>query len=249
MAQEEWDTMKSSTVDTLRVNALVIEDAPEFVTILTTLLERQGFDVAAETTGHAGVERARAQPPDLVLLDVSLPDMDGFDVCRSLREFTDAYVVMLTARTEEIDKIVGLEVGADDYVTKPFSPRELTARIKAIRRRPRAAAEPELRDFGRLTIDPEAREVHLDGAPVDLTRLEFDILNLLSGSPRRAFTRAQLMEQVWGSTWYEDDHVIDVHMGNLRRKLGETGSSRGHVRTVRGVGYRFEPAGPPQDGE
>jgi DNA-binding response OmpR family regulator len=148
---------------------------------------------------------------------------------------------MVTARDEEVDKIVGLTVGADDYVTKPFSPRELAARIRAMRRRPRVPAQREARDFGRLVIDPVAREVIVDGDTVDLTKIEFDILDLLSSSPRRTFTREQLLQHVWGD-WFGDDHVIEVHMGKLRRKIGETAAEPRHIRTLRGVGYRFEPA-------
>jgi DNA-binding response OmpR family regulator len=146
---------------------------------------------------------------------------------------------MVTARDDEVDKIVGLTVGADDYVTKPFSPRELAARIRAMRRRPRVTTQQEARDFGRLIVDPVAREVKVDGEDVE-TKIEFDILDLLSSSPRRTFTREQLLVQVWGE-WFGDDHVIEVHMGKLRKKLGESASQPRHIRTLRGVGYRFEP--------
>jgi DNA-binding response OmpR family regulator len=222
--------------------ALLVEDSPEFVAVVSGLLEQIGFAVSVAGDGDRAVALARAERPDLIVLDVTLPDVDGFEVCRKLREFTDAYVLMVTARHDELDKVVGFSVGADDYVTKPFSGRELTARIKAMARRPRAPAAPELRDFGRLRIDPLAREVILDGRPVDLTKIEFDIVDLLSASPRQTFTRRQLLEQVWGGTWFGDDHVIDVHVGNLRKKLGESATAPRHIRTVRGVGYRFDPA-------
>ena len=137
--------------------------------------------------------------------------------------------------------MVGLSVGADDYVTKPFSARELAARIGAIRRRPRAPQAPGLRDFGALSIDPVAREATLGGTELVLTKIEFDLLDLLSGSPRRTFTREQLLRMVWGDGWFGDDHVIDVHLGNLRKKLGESASQPRHIRTMRGVGYRFDP--------
>ena len=221
--------------------ALLVEDSPEFVTVVTRLLEQLGFAVSVARDGDRAVTLARAEHPDLIVLDVTLPDTDGFEVCRKLREFTDAYVLMVTARQEELDKVVGFSVGADDYVTKPFSGRELTARIKAMTRRPRLPTTPEQRDFGRLGVDPRAREVTLDGRPVDLTKIEFDILDLLSGSPRQTFTRRQVLEQVWGGSWFGDDHVIDVHVGNLRKKLGESATTPRHIRTVRGVGYRFDP--------
>jgi len=221
--------------------ALLVEDSPEFVTVVTRLLEQIGFHVSVARDGDRAVSLARVEQPDLVVLDVTLPDIDGFEVCRRLREFTDAYVLMVTARHEELDKVVAFSVGADDYVTKPFSGRELTARIKAMARRPRAAVAPELRDFGRLRVDPLAREVILDGRTLEVTKIEFDILDLLSGSPRQTFTRRQVLEQVWGGTWFGDDHVIDVHVGNLRRKLGESATTARHIRTVRGVGYRFDP--------
>ena len=219
-----------------------MEDTPEFVAVCRGMLEGEGFTVTVATDGERGVELARAERPEVVLLDVTLPGIDGFEVCRRIREFTDAYVIMVTARDEEIDRIVGLTVGADDYVTKPFSARELSLRIAAMRRRPRGPAEPEVRDFGSLVVDPVAREVTLDGETLVLTKIEFDLLDLLSGSPRRTFTREQLLREVWGGDWYGDDHVIDVHLGNLRKKLGESASEPRHLRTMRGVGYRFDPA-------
>jgi DNA-binding response OmpR family regulator len=222
--------------------ALLVEDSPEFVLVVKRLLEQAGFDVAVARDGGRALDLARERKPDLVVLDVTLPGMDGFEVCRKLREFTDAYVLMVTARDEEVDKVVGFSVGADDYVTKPFSGRELSARIKAMGRRPRTPPGPTLRDFGRLRIDPAAREAVLEGRLLELTKIEFDVLDLLSGSPRQTFTRRQLLEQVWGGSWFGDDHVIDVHMGNLRRKLGESAAHQRLVRTVRGVGYRFDPA-------
>jgi DNA-binding response OmpR family regulator len=229
------------TVAMERPQALVIEDSPEITLLVRGLLEKEGYAVVATPRGGQGLEWARANKPELIILDLSLPDRDGVEVCRDLRAFTDAYVVMVTARDDEVDKIVGLTVGADDYVTKPFSPRELAARVRAMRRRPRAGSQQESRDFGRLVVDPVAREVTVDGENVELTKIEFDILDLLSGSPRRTFTREQLLVQVWGE-WFGDDHVIEVHMGKLRKKLGESASQPRHIRTLRGVGYRFEPA-------
>jgi DNA-binding response OmpR family regulator len=225
-----------------RPSALLVEDSPEFVAMVQRLLEREGFAVSVAGTGERGLALARSVRPELVVLDISLPDTDGFEVCRDLREFSDAYILMLSARDEEIDKVLGLTVGADDYVTKPFSPRELTARIKAMRRRPRVAPVADLRDFGDIVVDPGAREVSVDGDVVELTRIEFDIIDLLTGAPRQTFTREQLLERVWGESWFGDDHVIDVHVGNLRRKIKESASKPRHLKTVRGVGYRFDPS-------
>jgi DNA-binding response OmpR family regulator len=226
---------------------LLVEDSPEFVLLCRHLLEREGFDVVVAGDGGRAVELARETRPELAVLDLGLPDVDGVEVCRRIRQFTDAYIVMVTGRTDEVDKIVGLSVGADDYVTKPFSPRELTARIQAMRRRPREAGQPATadrppaREYGSLRVDPVVREVTVDGTPLDLTKIEFDFIDLLSSSPRRTFTRGQLLEDVWGDNWYGDDHIIDVHVGNLRRKLGESASAPRYIHTVRGVGYRFEP--------
>ena len=229
-----------------RPRALVVEDSPEFVMLCRHLLEREGFDVTVATDGKAAVDRAQKEKPDLAILDLGLPDVDGIEVCRQIRLFTDAYIVMVTGRADEVDKAVGLSVGADDYVTKPFSPRELAARIQAMRRRPRTgspagAPGAPIREYGSLRIDPDVREVTLDDRVLDLTKIEFGILDLLSSAPRRTFTRGQLLEDVWGDNWYGDDHIIDVHVGNLRKKLGESASSPRHIKTLRGVGYRFEP--------
>ncbi|MEU7907608.1 response regulator transcription factor [Actinoplanes sp. NPDC049118] len=227
-----------------RPRALVVEDSPEFMLLCQHLLEKEGFDVVVATDGKGAVEQAQKEHPDIAILDLGLPDVDGIEVCRQIRQFTDAYIVMVTGRTDEVDKIVGLSVGADDYVTKPFSPRELAARIQAMRRRPRSSAgatSTAIREYGLLRIDPDVREVTLDGRVLELTKIEFGFLDLLSSAPRRTFTRGQLLEDVWGDNWYGDDHIIDVHVGNLRKKLGESASAPRHIRTVRGVGYRFEP--------
>jgi len=228
-----------------RPRALVVEDSPEFMLLCRHLLEKEGFDVVVATDGRGAVEQAQSQRPDIAILDLGLPDVDGIEVCRQIRQFTDAYIVMVTGRTDELDKVVGLSVGADDYVTKPFSPRELAARIQAMRRRPRtngpAAQSAAIREYGGLRIDPDVREVTLDGQVLELTKIEFGILDLLSSAPRRTFTRGQLLEDVWGDNWYGDDHIIDVHVGNLRKKLGESASAPRHIRTLRGVGYRIGP--------
>jgi len=229
-----------------RPRALVVEDSPEFVLLCRHLLEREGFDVTVATDGKGAVDRAQEVRPDLAILDLGLPDVDGIEVCRQIRLFTDAYIVMVTGRADELDKVVGLSVGADDYVTKPYSPRELAARIQAMRRRPRTGkpggeSASAVREYGALRIDPDVREVTLDGRVLDLTKIEFGIIDLLSSAPRRTFTRGQLLEDVWGDNWYGGDHIIDVHVGNLRKKLGESASSPRYIKTLRGVGYRFEP--------
>ena len=210
--------------------------------LVGSYLEREGFEVLSAADGERAVELAREGRPDVIVLDLMLPGIDGLEACRRIRAFSDAYIVMLTARAEEIDKVVGLSTGADDYVTKPFSPRELVARIRAMLRRPRVEAESQerpVRRFGELTIDPAAREVLVGGTPVALTRLEFDLLEALSERPRVVVTRAQLLERVWGPGWFGDDHVVDVHIANLRRKLGDSPGSPRFVETLRGVGYRM----------
>ncbi len=222
--------------------ALLVEDTEEYVSIGTRLLQNEGYTVSVARDGGTAVQLARSGSPELLLLDISLPVLDGIEVCRQVREFTDAYVIMLTSRDDEIDRVLGLAVGADDYVTKPFSARELSMRIKAMQRRPRApAVSAEFRDFGNLTIDPVAREVRVDGELVELTRIEFELLDTLAATPRRAFSRGTLMSRVWGQDWFGDDHVIDVHLANMRRKIGESAANSRHITTVRGVGYRFDP--------
>jgi two-component system, OmpR family, alkaline phosphatase synthesis response regulator PhoP len=224
---------------------LVVDDEANLVDLVTGYLEREGFVVATASDGPTAVDTARAIQPDLVVLDLMLPGFDGLEVCRRLRQFTDAYVLMLTARAEEIDRIVGLEVGADDYLTKPFSPRELVARVKAMLRRPRgvgagvaASESPPVLRLGDLTIDEAGHEVLRQGVAVSLTPREFTLLATLAGQPGRVFTRAQLLEQVWGTEYY-DEHVVAVHIANLRHKLGDDPARPRVVETVRGVGYRF----------
>lgn len=228
--------------------ALVVEDEVPLATLLASYLERAGFEVTVTHDGTEAVRTCREVDPDVVVLDLGLPGLDGIEVCRQVRTFSDAYVVMLTARSEEVDTLIGLSVGADDYLTKPFSPRELMARIQAMLRRPRAPQPGRLgdgvvpdtsREFGSLTVDPVGRDVWLDGEPVALTRTEFDLLTTLSGRPQMAFSRAQLIEAVWGATWVGDEHLVDVHIGHLRRKLGDDATRPRFIRTVRGVGYRM----------
>lgn len=224
--------------------ALVIDDEKALATLVAGYLERDGFEVRLAHDGPEGVDVARSFDPDVVVLDLGLPRLDGVEVCRQLRTFSDCYVVMLTARSEEIDTLIGLSVGADDYMSKPFSPRELLARIAVLFRRPRVTPEasaparaPLL--VGGLSVDPQAREVRLDGALVALTRTEFDVLAALAGSPHIVFSRRVLIEAVWGDNWVGDEHLVDVHMLHVRQKLGDTVDAQRYIRTVRGVGYRI----------
>ena len=224
--------------------ALVVEDETKLAELLGSYLERDGFEVAVVHDGLEAVAAARAVDPDVVVLDLGLPSLDGVEVCRQLRTFSDAYVVMLTARSEEIDTLIGLSVGADDYLTKPFSPRVLMARVQAMMRRPRqpekaADALDEARTFGALVVDPLGRDVWLDGQLLSLTRTEFDLLAALSARPRMAFSRRQLIEAVWGPGWVGDEHLVDVHIGHLRRKLDDDATQGRFIRTVRGIGYRM----------
>ena len=225
------------------VRALVVEDDVPMATLIATYLEREGYEVHLSHDGLDAVSVARNVDPDVLVLDLGLPGQDGIEVCRSLRTFSDAYVVMLTARTDELDTLVGLSVGADDYMTKPFSPRVLVARLRAMLRRPRPLGRGEdgaaYRRFGPLAIDPGGRDVWIDDEPVSLTRTEFDVLEVLSERPRMAFSRRQLIDQVWGQTWVGDEHLVDVHVGHLRRKLGDDAGAARFIRTVRGIGYRM----------
>jgi DNA-binding response OmpR family regulator len=224
------------------LTVLVVDDELALAGVVAGYLEREGFAVLQAHDGPSAVALAERHRPDLIVLDVMLPGFDGVEVCRRVRQFTDAYIIMLTARDEELDKVVGLSVGADDYLVKPFSPRELIARVRAMLRRPRAApANPDVTVIGDLAVDEEARTVTVAGRPVDLTRTEFDLLAAMAGRPRLAFSRRQLIDSVWGSDWYGDEHLVDVHVGHLRRKLGDDATEPRYVRTVRGVGYGMGP--------
>ena len=244
----------------------MIEDDADIATLLEAALTSQGFEVAIAHDGQSGVDLVSALSPDLVTLDLGLPGIDGLEVCRRIRPLTDAYVIMVTAQAEEIDRLIGLETGADDYLAKPLSVRELKARVNAMFRRPRhffevpvavgaglsvvpagapagAPAEGvhEVLRHGALMVDVEAHRVWRDGDEIDLTPTEFELLTRLMRAPGRVWTRALLMEEVWGQTWGETHHV-EVHMGNLRRKLGDRRGQVRFVETVRGVGYRMCPA-------
>jgi DNA-binding response OmpR family regulator len=222
------------------LRALIVDDAPEIRRVLERALAADGFVVEEASDGERALAAARARPPDIVVLDLGLPSMDGIEVCRRLRAFSDAYVIILTSRDEEIDTLVGLAAGADDYVRKPASGRQIVARARAMLRRPRGSrieGDPgaeTVRRIGDLEIDTGAREVTISGGVVGLTRIEFDLLDALTATPRVVVSRTALLEGIWGANWYGDDHVVDVHISNLRRKIGA-----GYIRTVRGVGYRM----------
>jgi DNA-binding response OmpR family regulator len=227
---------------------LVVDDERSLAKVLASYLERAGYTVECAFDGAAALAAAQRMEPDVVVLDLMLPEIDGLEVCRRLRTFSCCYVVMLTARDEEVDKLVGLGVGADDYLAKPVSPRELVARVGAMLRRPRSVpaarrdrsdAEPHPRRFGALEIDVAAREVRVGDRNVELTRTEFDVLATLSSRPRVALSRRQLVEAVWGEPWVGDEHTIDVHIAHLRRKLGDNPATPRFIRTVRGIGYRM----------
>jgi DNA-binding response OmpR family regulator len=223
---------------------LVVDDEPGIRHVLRGYLEVDGFEVAEAGTGEDALAQLRRRPPDVVLLDVMLPDLDGIEVLRRIRTFSEVYVVLVTARSEEADTLVGLGVGADDYVTKPFSPREVVARVKAVLRRGRGTAVVERLVFTGIAVDPSARTVEVAGELVALSALEFDLLLALAQSPGRVFSRRQLLERVWGQDFYGDERVVDVHVRNLRRRLGDDAAAPTVIGTVRSVGYRFvaEPA-------
>jgi DNA-binding response OmpR family regulator len=224
------------------LRALVVDDAPEITQMLEPVLKGEGFETRTASSGEEAIAIARIFIPDIVVLDLVLPGVDGLEVCRQLRSFSDAYVVMLTSKDAEVDKVIGLATGADDYVAKPFSARELVARMRAMLRRPRnklAAVNDGPKIFGPLTIDTDAREITVDGQSVELTRIEFELLSTLCTRPKSVFSRAQLLELVWGPNWFGDTHVVDVHISNLRAKLGDRGRSARFVQTVRGIGFRL----------
>ena len=229
------------TTTTTRV--LIIEDDPNVADVVTRYLQREGYEVDTADDGLEGLDRALADPPDLVVLDLMLPSLSGLEVCRRLRASAPVPVIMLTARGDEVDRIAGLELGADDYVAKPFSPRELTARVKAVLRRATGsvtAGESELLRAGALELDPVAHEARIEGELVALTAREFELLAHLMRNPRRAFRREELLADVWGFS-YGDTSTVTVHVRRLREKVEVDPSAPKHICTVWGVGYRFEP--------
>ncbi len=225
-------------MDTAKI--LVIDDEPSVLNLVTAYLKAEGYEYFTAADGPSGLKAARAFKPDLVVLDVMLPGMDGIELLTQLRRESDVYVILLTARSDETDKIVGLSVGADDYLTKPFSPRELVARIKSALRRLQAGKQGQeagsMLAFAHIRIDPAARRVWVDETAIDLTAVEFELLLALAQHQGMVLSREQLLEKAWGYDYFGDTRVVDVHVGHLRQKLGD----ERYIETIRGVGYRFE---------
>lgn len=219
---------------------LVIDDEPSITNLVGAYLKPEGYEVLTAADGNAGLKAARTFKPDLIILDLMLPGIDGIELLTRLRRESDVYVIMLTAKTEETDKVIGLSVGADDYVTKPFSPRELVARVKAALRRLKAGTgtgvERSVLSFKHVHIDAGAHTVSVDDVPVELTSIEFDLLYALAENHGRVLSREQLLEKIWGGEYFGEMRVVDVHLGHVRQKLG----NESWITTVRGVGYRFE---------
>lgn len=222
---------------------LVVDDERAILELVTYHLTREGYQVETAEDGRLAVDRVIKESFDLVILDVMLPGLSGLEACRAIRQSTDVPIIMLTARKDEVDRVLGLELGADDYVTKPFSPRELTARVKAILRRSAKGRDDsgDVRLPG-LSVDVERRTVEVDGQPVNLTFTEFELLTILARHPGRAFTRDELLVRVWGEDFFGDSRTVDVHVRHLREKLHEDPQKPRFIETVRGVGYRFAQA-------
>ncbi|MCD6576542.1 MAG: response regulator transcription factor [Anaerolineaceae bacterium] len=217
---------------------LVVDDEPSILKLVTAYLQSEGYDFMTAEDGISALKAVRSYHPDIIILDIMLPGMDGIEVLGQLRRESNAYVIMLTARSEETDKIIGLSVGADDYLTKPFSPRELMARIKAILRRMRTASPQDNQSviaLEHIRIDNGRRRVWVDDQEIELTTLEFNLLNTLASHPGMVFSRERLLEKVWGYDYFGDLRVVDVHIGHLRQKIGKD-----YIETVHGTGYRFQ---------
>ena len=219
---------------------LVVDDAPEIVRLTRDYLEHAGFSVLVAADGRAALQVARTRTPDVIVLDLGLPGMDGLDVTRELRRASSVPIIMLTARADESDKLVGLELGADDYVTKPFSPKELVARVRAVLRRAQQAALPlDHISLGELELDRARRELRIGGRRVDVTATEFDLLATLAAQPGRVFTRSQLLDAIHGTAFEAYERAIDAHVKNLRRKIESHPQAPRYIETVFGVGYRL----------
>jgi DNA-binding response OmpR family regulator len=221
---------------------LIVDDEPRITEVLRVYLEREGFQVADASSGKQAIERAASYKPDLIILDLNLPDMDGLEVCRTIRKSSNVPIIMLTGRGEEVDRIVGLEIGADDYVTKPFSAREVVARVRAVlRRQGQAPPAAPAAKIGNLTIDTERYEATCKGGRLDLTTTEFKLLATLAESPGRVYSRSNLLDAVQGIDFEGYERTIDAHIKNLRQKIAANPDSCGcHIETVRGVGYKLE---------
>lgn len=225
-------------------HVLVVDDEVVLAGMVSNYLQRAGFRTTVVHDGVSALARVVSDPPDVVVLDLGLPGKDGMEVCHEIRRQSDCYIIMLTARNEELDKLLGLSAGADDYMTKPFSARELVARVQTLLRRPRLGdpLKQEAKRIGELLLDPSGRRVQVTGTEVELTRTEFDILAALMSRPTAVFSRDQLLREVWGPDWVGDEHLVDVHIGHLRRKLAAVAAHLLFVDTVRGIGYRMGPA-------
>ncbi len=223
---------------------LVIDDEQNILNLVTAYLQAEGYTVYTATDGRAGLKAAQTLSPNLIVLDIMLPGLDGLELLQQLRRDSEVYVIMLTAKSEETDKVIGLSMGADDYLTKPFSPRELVARIKAALRRygvqNGGASDSQVLAFEHLRIDVAARRVWKDDQPIELTPIEFDLLQALAEHPGRVLSREQLLQRVWGYDFYGEERVVDVHLGHVRKKIETDPAQPELIVTVRGVGYRFE---------
>ena len=220
---------------------LIVDDEATVRDTIRAYLERDGFGTETAVDGISAIEQAKTFHPDLIILDVMLPKLDGIEVLRQLRRDSDVYVLMLTAKADEVDKVIGLTMGADDYLTKPFSPRELVARVQAILRRDRTIPHPNpTLQFGQMVIDPAARQVKKGNQLLELTPTEYDLLLVLANNNGRVLSREQLIESVWGYDYFGDARVIDTHIRRLRRKIEEDTATPQYIATVRGIGYRFD---------
>lgn len=221
-------------------NILAVDDEEAILSVLEAYLKADGHTIYTAKNGVQGLALFRRHHPDLVILDIMIPEMDGLEVLQNIRRESDAYIILLTAKSEEMDRIIGLSVGADDYVTKPFSPRELVVRIKAILRRSRGQPEEApMLEFEHIRIDSQRHEVRRDGELIEMTALELKLLRTLAAYPGMVLSRDQLLEKVWGFDYYGDDRVVDVHIGHIRQKLEFDVTDPRFVLTVRGVGYKF----------
>ncbi|MDF1594875.1 MAG: response regulator transcription factor [Acidimicrobiia bacterium] len=220
---------------------LVVDDEDRIRSTVVSYLREEGYHVDEAATGEEAVAKARDKSPDLVVLDVRLPGIDGFEVLQQLRRTSDVYVIMLTARADETDRLIGLEGGADDYVTKPFSPRELVARVRTVLRRKgmTSSVDEDVLEFDGIAVNLARRQVGVDGHAVETTALEFDLLAALASSPGRVFSRRQLIERIWGWDFFGDERIVDTHISNLRKALGDSADPLRFIGTVRGVGYKF----------
>jgi len=222
---------------------LVVDDEPKIVRIVKAYLEKAGFQVIPAYTGQEALDRFRREEPALIVLDLMLPDLDGMDVARRIRKESEIPIIMLTARTEEADRVAGLELGADDYVAKPFNPRELVARVRAVLRRAEGVPRPQLIEAGDLQIDLDSHEVRMGGELINLTSTEFQLLATMAEQPGRVFTRLQLIDALYGTTYATSDRTVDTHIKNLRRKIEPNPKNPRYILTVHGVGYKFRGRG------